>query len=65
VDGRRYFDRGEDEKMQAEITRQRAVLIRKALDARKGGAPSAAPGTGGMERFHEHQPYSCHEEEQP
>jgi imidazolonepropionase-like amidohydrolase len=65
VDGRRYFEREEDRMFQTEITRQRGLLIQQALSARRGGAPAAAPGDRGLERFREEFPYSCHEEEQP
>jgi len=43
VDGRRYFDREEDQKMNAEVQRQRAELIQKALAAKKAGGPEPMP----------------------
>lgn len=43
VDGRRYFDLVEDQKMNEEVQRQRAVLVQKALAAKKGSGPEATP----------------------
>ncbi|HLX12379.1 MAG TPA: amidohydrolase, partial [Bacteroidota bacterium] len=43
VDGRKFFDRDEDLKMQDEIQKERAALIQKALGEKKddtGGAPT-------------------------
>ncbi len=43
VDGRRYFDLNEDRKMNDEVQHQRAVLIQKALAAKKGPGPETSP----------------------
>lgn len=43
VDGRRYFDLDEDRKLNEEVQRQRAVLIQKALAAKKGPGQETAP----------------------
>jgi cytosine/adenosine deaminase-related metal-dependent hydrolase len=55
IDGRRYFDREEDRTMNETISRQRAILIQKALGTKKesGAAAAGPPGKGS---------YSCHEE---
>jgi imidazolonepropionase-like amidohydrolase len=39
VDGIKFFDRKEDEAKQQEIRQERARLIQKMIDAKKGGAP--------------------------
>jgi imidazolonepropionase-like amidohydrolase len=59
IDGRKYFDRDEDRKMGDEVTRERAVLIQKALQSKKGPSAESKP-TASMEVK---QPYSCREEE--
>jgi len=59
IDGRKYFDRDEDRKMGDEVMRERAVLIQKALQSKKG-PPAESKPTASMEVK---QPYSCHEEE--
>ncbi len=56
IDGRKYFDRDEDKALNAEIARERAVLIQKALNAGKSGGN--APPTGRGER----PKYSCHDD---
>jgi imidazolonepropionase-like amidohydrolase len=43
IDGRRYFDRQEDRRLYEEVLRERAVLVQKALSARKAGQPEGAP----------------------
>ncbi len=43
IDGRKYFDRAEDRLMNAEIAHERAVLIQKALGAKKGGDDKTPP----------------------
>ena len=55
IDGRRYFDRDEDRAMNAEVQKERTVLIQKILTAKKtgtGNAPPAAPVKKSA--------YSCH-----
>ena len=42
IDGRKYFDRAEDAKMNEEVVRERAALIQRALGAKKGGEWDAA-----------------------
>ncbi len=37
VDGRKYFDIVEDRQLRDEVTRERATLVQKALDTKKGG----------------------------
>ncbi len=48
IDGRRYFDRTEDRQLYAEAQHERAVLIQKALAAKKGGPPGPPGGRPGM-----------------
>jgi adenine deaminase len=43
VDGRRYFDLEEDQTMNEHVQHQRAVLIQKALAAKKGPGPETSP----------------------
>jgi imidazolonepropionase-like amidohydrolase len=57
IDGRKYFDRDEDRAMNQEIARERAVLIQKALGAKKGGDDKTPPTSMG-EKPH----YSCHDD---
>lgn len=59
IDGRKYFDREEDRKMNDKVTQERAALIQKALQSKKGGSTESKP-TASMEVK---KPYSCHEEE--
>src|SRR5262249_8311861 len=48
IDGRKYFDRDEDAKMQDEAQHERAVLVQKALGADGGaGAGKGPTGTPG------------------
>jgi imidazolonepropionase-like amidohydrolase len=56
IDGRKYFDRDEDRAMNAEIMRERAALIQKALAAPKGS--DKAPPTSMGEK----PKYSCHDD---
>jgi imidazolonepropionase-like amidohydrolase len=58
IDGKRYFDREEDRKMNNEVTLERAALTQKALQSKKGGSTDSKP-TASME---EKEPYSCHDE---
>jgi len=62
IDGRKYFDREEDRRMQETIRRQRAALIQKALAEKKEQPASAGPAEpkpGRRPRLDEEQPYSC------
>lgn len=56
IDGRKYFDRDEDRAMNAEVTKERAILIQKVLGAKKEGGGERKP-----ER--PRRGYSCHEED--
>jgi imidazolonepropionase-like amidohydrolase len=56
IDGRKYFDRDEDRAMNAEITRERAALIQKALSSPKSS--DKAPPTSMGEK----PKYSCHDD---
>jgi N-acetylglucosamine-6-phosphate deacetylase len=58
VDGRKYFDRDEDRKMNDEIRTERAVLIQKVLGGKKGGDRDKGPVTS----LGEKQQYSCQDE---
>jgi imidazolonepropionase-like amidohydrolase len=56
IDGRKFFDRTEDLAVQDEIQKERAVLIQKALGAKKdagSGGPAAPP---------KKEKYSCQDE---
>ena len=43
LDGRKYFDLDEDRSLHEEVQRQRAVLIQKALAAKKGAGTEPSP----------------------
>ena len=43
IDGRKYFDRQEDRRLYEEVLRERAVLVQKALSARKASQAEGAP----------------------
>jgi imidazolonepropionase-like amidohydrolase len=43
IDGQIYFDNEEDAKMRIEIQKERARIIQKMLDEKKGGAPTQKP----------------------
>ncbi|MGH8003180.1 MAG: amidohydrolase family protein, partial [Limisphaerales bacterium] len=65
IDGRKYFDREEDTKLRAEVTRQRAVLIQKILADKKSGKEGSGE-KGGWKRPGEGKVHNCmDEEEQP
>jgi imidazolonepropionase-like amidohydrolase len=49
IDGRRYFDRLEDRQLYEDAQHQRAVLVQKALKAKKGGGGPPPPGGPKME----------------
>jgi len=58
IDGRKYFDREEDRRLNEDATRQRAVLIQKAIAAKPkgGGGPPKKEGPGS---YDDDEPYSC------
>jgi adenine deaminase len=58
IDGRRYFDRDEDRAMNAEVQKERTVLIQKILAAKKSGPGGGTPSTPAKKSS-----YSCHVEE--
>ena len=61
IDGRRYFDRTEDAAMREEVTRERSVLIQKALESPKGAGGEKKGGRGrGYDDDGEH--YTCRDE---
>ncbi len=63
IDGRRYFDRQEDRAMNDEVTRERSVLIQKALESPKASSDDKKGGRGrGWKYEDESDHYSCHEE---
>ncbi len=43
IDGQIYFDNEEDAKMRVEIQKERARIIQKMLEEKKGGAPTQKP----------------------
>ncbi len=59
VDGIKFFDRKEDEKLQTEVDTERNRLIQKMLAAKKDGGPTQKPG--GRGRGHHH--YHCDSDE--
>lgn len=59
IDGRKYFDREEDRRINDEVRRERATLIQKILNAKKGGAGDSKPAVSMGEK----QRYSCHDEQ--
>lgn len=63
IDGRRFFDRTEDRALYEEAQHQRAVLVQKALAAKKPGGegPAEKPAKGG--EMYDY-PYSCFELEE-
>ena len=56
IDGRKYFDRTEDLKMNEEVKKQRAVLIQKAVGAKGGTGEKKSPSSGQKDG------YSCKDE---
>lgn len=53
VDGRKYFDRAEDEKMREELQKERHRLIQKMLDTKKEGGKTQRPaGRRQYEHYH-------------
>jgi len=61
IDGRRYFDRQEDRMMNEEVSRERSVLIQKALESPKEKSEKKKGGRGrGYDDGDGH--YSCQED---
>jgi imidazolonepropionase-like amidohydrolase len=58
IDGRKYFDRDEDRSMNAEVERERSILIQKILASKKSGDAEGKPRPPGGGK----PGYSCHEE---
>jgi imidazolonepropionase-like amidohydrolase len=58
IDGRRFFDREEDQSLYSEAQRQRAVLIQKVLETKKEGGEGSKP-QGGRPWDEYDEPYSC------
>jgi imidazolonepropionase-like amidohydrolase len=52
VDGIKFFDRKEDEKLQAEVDTERNRLIQKLLAAKKDGGGTQKPGGRGKGHYH-------------
>jgi imidazolonepropionase-like amidohydrolase len=61
IDGRRFFDREEDRKMNDENRRQRSTLIQKVLAAGAEGGDRSEPRAA-RPGLDEDEHYSCHEE---
>ena len=61
IDGRRYFDRTEDQHMREEVQRQRAVIIQKILAAKKAKPASSGAGPSRRVRPNEYRVQSCKE----
>jgi len=55
IDGRRYFDRDEDRAMNADVQKERTVLIQKILAAKKSGSGNSTPIMPSKKSS-----YSCH-----
>ncbi len=55
IDGRKYFDKEEDKRMNEQIQKERAELVQKILKSKKKGS-----GSGSAEQ--KKTGYSCHEE---
>jgi N-acetylglucosamine-6-phosphate deacetylase len=62
VDGRKYFDREEDAKLRAEVTRQRSALVQKILAEKKSGKEGSGE-KGGWKRPGERKVHNCMDEE--
>jgi len=52
VDGIRYFDRKADEMLQTEVEKERARIIQKMIQAKKGGAKTQKPSGQNPELYH-------------
>jgi imidazolonepropionase-like amidohydrolase len=64
IDGRKYFDRDEDRKMNEEVTHERSALIQKILQSNKSGS-GAGKVTASSDQADEgsrKEPYSCKDE---
>ncbi len=64
IDGKKYFDRDEDRKMNEEVTRERSTLIQKILQSNKSGAGGGKVTASSEESYRsdEKEPYSCRDE---
>jgi len=51
IDGRKFFDREEDRKMEEEALRERAILVQKALTANSPKGPGTPPAGGKKPRL--------------
>ncbi|MBI5215654.1 MAG: amidohydrolase family protein [Ignavibacteriae bacterium] len=60
IDGRKYFDRDEDNMMRVENQKQRATLVQKILSAKSDGGGSGG-GPSGPPRWYKER-YSCQDE---
>ena len=63
IDGRRYFDRTEDQAMRAEAARMKSALVMKAIAAPDRGGGRGGPQRGFLGEI-EDDSHSCHEEEE-
>ena len=57
VDGRRFFDREENQSLVDEVTQQRATLVQKALTSKKEKGTSGEKKTS--KGYYENDNYSC------
>ncbi len=55
IDGRKYFDKAEDEMMRQDVAAKKSALVQKALSAKKRGSGLTAAAPSRTEE------YSCHE----
>jgi imidazolonepropionase-like amidohydrolase len=58
IDGRKYFDREEDKKLRAEVTRQRSALIQKILAEKKSGKEGSGE-KGGWKKPGDEEVHNC------
>jgi cytosine/adenosine deaminase-related metal-dependent hydrolase len=52
VDGVKYFDREEDKTLQVDVRKERARIIQKMIQAKKGGAPTQ-PAAAKMQKMYD------------
>jgi imidazolonepropionase-like amidohydrolase len=52
VDGVKYFDREEDKNLQVDVRKERARIIQKMIQAKKGGAPTQ-PAAAKMQKMYD------------